>query len=235
MVPLSQVRDGACTNHDASSSRSQGRFVFADDRTAAAAFWQPRRESLGLAMLNDTHFPFYYSFREGNLYVLVWDASSAVLPEAQLAWAERMLTSPEAKQAGHRLVIGHLPLRSVGEGKDRVGETLAHADAIQALLERHRVTAYVSGHHHAWFPGRIGELDLIQLGALGSGPRRLLGQQQSSFQTITQLDFNCSTGERKEFTLDLSTEKPVQTLQLPVQIVDRQGRRVMRRQTWNYD
>jgi hypothetical protein len=127
--------------------------------------------------------------------------------------------------------MGHLPLRPVGQGRDRAGEVLADAGAIRSLLERHRVEAYVSGHHHAWFPGRIGSLDLIQLGALGSGPRRLLGQSRPGFQTLTVLDFFAATGRRRETSLDLRTMQPVPTALLPERLVDSSGRVLQRRST----
>jgi len=40
------------------------------------------------------------------------------------------------------------------------------------LLERYHV--HISGHHHAYFPGHRGQLELLHTGALGSGPRPLL-------------------------------------------------------------
>jgi 3',5'-cyclic AMP phosphodiesterase CpdA len=234
---LAPLRMGGCPfapamgNHDASSARAGGQYVFADDRTEAGRFWQPRRDSLGLELLDGSGFPFHYAIRQGDVVVLVWDASSAAVPAAQLAWAERLLASPAAREARHRLVMGHLPLRAVGEGRDRAGEVLADADAMQALLQRHQVQAYVSGHHHAWFPGRIGDLDLIQLGALGSGPRRLLGQSRPGFQTLTVLDIFTATGQRRETTLDLRSMKPVPRGQLPAQLVDRSGRVQRRRES----
>ena len=234
---LAPLRRGGCPfapamgNHDASSARSGGRYVFAEDRAEAARFWQPRRDNLGLELLDASGFPYHYALVVGELIVLVWDASSAAVPAAQLAWADQLLASPVARRARHRLVMGHLPLRPVGHGRDRPGEVLVAADAIQALLERHQVEAYISGHHHVWFPGRIGELDLIQLGALGSGPRRLLGQNRPGFQTLTLLDFFAGTGERRETTLDLRSLKPVPPEQLPDQLVDRGGRVLRRRQS----
>ena len=221
----------AMGNHDASSARSGERYVFAADRAAAARFWQPQRDNLGLELLDGTGFPYYYALVVGEIVVLVWDASSATVPAAQLAWADQLLASPEVRRARHRLVMGHLPLRPVGQGRDRNGEVLGAADAIQALLERHRVEAYISGHHHAWFPGRIGALDLIQLGALGSGPRPLLGQKHPAHQSLTLLDFYPDTEQWQEITLDLRTMKPVSPRSLPVQIVDRDGRVLRRRQT----
>ena len=54
-------------------------------------------------------------------------------------------------------------------------------------MENGRVQAYISGNHHAWFSRRRGQLDLLPLGALGSGPRSLLDGEAPAQQTFTLL------------------------------------------------
>jgi hypothetical protein len=218
----------AMGNHDASSARSGGRFAFADDRAEAARFWGDRQGALGLDFVDAAGFPFHYAVRRGDLLVLVWDASSATVPAAQLAWAEKVLSGPAARTARRRLVMGHLPLRPVGVGRDRPGEVLERADALRALMERHGVEAYVSGHHHAWYPARLGGLTLYHLGALGSGPRRLLGQSAAPFQTLTVLDLFLAQGRSTVTTVDLRSVRAVDPRSLPASLVDRQGRVLQR-------
>lgn len=219
----------AMGNHDASGARSAGAFLFADDRAAAARFWGARRDSLGLDFVDAGGFPFHYAFRQRDLFVLVWDASTATVPAAQIAWAERQLASAAAQEARRRLVMGHLPLRAVAQGRDRPGDVLAGSEALRALLERHGVEAYVSGHHHAWFPARLGHLDLYQLGALGSGPRRLLGQSAAPFQTLTVLDLFLAAGHSRLTTYDMRTGTPFDAARLPATITDSSGRTLSRR------
>jgi hypothetical protein len=231
---LSPLRRRGCPfapaigNHDASSLRREGRFVFAEDRRQASRFWQPRRDSLGLRLVDGGDFPYRYALRLGPLLLLVWEASSAALPPGQAAWAEAVLSAPPARGARHRLVMGHLPLRPVGAGRDSPGEVLADAARLQALLERHGVQAYVSGHHHAWFPARLGRLDLFHLGAAGNGPRRLLGQGRPTPHTLTVLDLMAG-GPIRATTLDLETLRPLDPGQLPGRLVDRRGRVLLRR------
>ncbi|MEB3321283.1 MAG: metallophosphoesterase [Synechococcaceae cyanobacterium] len=213
-------------NHDASGALSGGRHVFADDRAEAGRFWGQRRDALSLAFVDAGGFPFHYALLQNDVFLLVWDASTATVPQTQLLWAERMLASPAARAARRRLVMGHLPLRAVGRGRDNGGDVLARPDALQALMERHDVEAYVSGHHHAWFPGRIGSLDLYHLGAMGSGPRRLLGSSEAPFQTLTVLDLFHAAGRTVATTLDLRTLTPVDPGRLPRRITDRTGRSV---------
>ena len=175
-------------NHDASGSRSGGGYTFALDRQEAQRFWTPRRDVLGLQFVDASRFPFAYSLLQDDMFLLVWDASAAVVPREQLEWARRSLASAAARGAKVRLVMGHLPLRAVAQGRDGAGEVLRTPEAIQQLLEEGRVQAYVSGHQHAYAPRRQGQLDLLALGALGSGPRRLLGSTAAPRHTLTLID-----------------------------------------------
>jgi hypothetical protein len=215
-------------NHDASGSRSAGRYSFALDRQEAERFWWPRRERLGLRFVDASRFPFAYSVLQHDLFLLVWDASATQLPAEQLAWAERSLASPAAQSARVRLVLGHLPLQPIAQGRSRPGEGLQQADALQRLLERHNVAAYISGHHHAFFPGRSGSLDLLALGALGDGPRRLLGWSRPPRHTLTLIDWFWAAGAgrpaRRVYTsYDMTSLRRIQPDELPERIVTPAG------------
>jgi len=122
--------------------------------------------------------------------VLVWDASNEEIAQSdeQLRWIDQALSSPEARGAGMRFVLGHLPLYAVAEGRNRRGEVLAQPDSLRAILERHRVHTYISGHHHAYYPGRRGQLELLHTGALGQGPRPLIGSDEEPFPSVTLLE-----------------------------------------------
>ncbi len=198
----------AVGNHDGSPG-------FRADREAVQRFWTPRRQALGLRFVDRGLFPFHYSVLQNEVFWLVWDASSSRIPAEQLAWARRQLASPAARQARLRLVVGHLPLFGVSQGRDRPGEVLDRAAEVQALLEEGRVQAYISGHQHAWFPARRGSLDLIQLGALGSGPRRLLQGSLPPQQTTTTLDIDWGKGSLVETAYAVGTGQEVAWSRLP--------------------
>ena len=201
-------------NHDASPG-------FAADRQAARRFWTPRRQALGLQFVDTADFPFHYSVLNNDVFWLVWDASSSSIPAAQLSWARRQLASPAARQARLRLVMGHLPLAGVSQGRDRPGEVVEQPAAVQNLLEEGRVQAYISGHQHAWYPARRGQLDLIQLGALGSGPRRLLQGNLPPQQTTTTLAIDWTQGTLTESTYAVATGQPVAWTRLPARLEGR--------------
>ena len=206
----------AIGNHDGSPG-------FPGDRAAVGRFWTPMRSRMGLGFMDASQFPFRYSVLQDGIFWLVWDASSARVPEDQLIWARRQLASAKAQTARARFVVGHLPLVGVGHGKDRPGEVLDRGSALQALMENGRVQAYISGHHHAWFSSRRGQLDLIQLGALGSGPRRLLEGGAPAQQTFTLLEIDGRRGAINETTYAVSSGQPLSWVTLPPRLNTRAG------------
>jgi hypothetical protein len=211
-------------NHDASGSlMPDGQYRFARDRAAAAAYWQRTQGSLGLDWIDRRDFPFYYSLRlrdasGRSVYLLVWDASTARMPAAIAERADRDLASPVAQGAALRLVMGHMPFYPIAPGRDTPGNYLEAGDRWVSLLQRHRVAAYLSGHHHAYFPARIGTLDLLHLGNLGDGARPLLGRDRPLGQTITLLDLFLDRGAIQRTTYDLVNGTPLDERQLPAQI-----------------
>jgi hypothetical protein len=207
----------AVGNHDGSPG-------FEADRAAVRRFWAPRHQAIGLRFVDPGDFPFHYSALQNEVFWLVWDASSGRIPASQLSWARQQLASKQAQQAQLRLVVGHLPLVGVSQGRDRAGETLEQAAAVQSLLEQGRVQAYISGHQHAWFPARRGQLDLIHLGAMGSGPRRLLQGAIPPQQTYTTLDINWQDDSLLETTYAVASGQPVAWSRLPTTLMGRGGR-----------
>jgi hypothetical protein len=188
-------------NHDASAYPAHQR-----DRAFAVAHWRAAQRHPGVAFVDSTYFPLYYSFRQGPLFVVAWDATSAIMPQdtTMMRWLHAQLGSDAARRAPFRLVLGHLPLHAVAEGRDRPGEVLESPESLRALLERYEVHSYISGHHHAYYPGRRGALELLHTGALGDGPRPLLGRVEPSPRTVTILDFNGLSGTVANTTYEVS-------------------------------
>ncbi len=221
-------------NHDGSGAKRQGRFWFERDRALASDYWNGINPDL--PFVDRAQFPFYYSFLQDEVFYLVWDASTAELGDQQLAWVESQLSSEVAQEAKARLVIGHLPLYPVAVRRDRPGEFLNDADQLQQLLEKYDVHTYISGHNHAYYPGETGQLDLLYSGALGGGPRQLLGSEAEPFKTLTVVDLfleeqASSTGKvRKVYqTYRLPEMTLVDAGTLPGQIVSEYG--TVQRQT----
>lgn len=212
-------------NHDASGALGiQGGFLFANERELAAAYWNDPRHDPGLQFVDRAKFPFYYTFQQQNIFYLVWDASTSQIPPEQLAWVERALASPTAQAAKMRIVIGHLPLYAVAVGRDDPGEVLANAEQLGAMLEKYNVHTYISGHHHAYFPGHRGKLELLHTSALGSGPRPLLNSSLPPYKTLTVIDIELDSDRTIYTTYNMQTLQVVDHKTLPRLIVGPTGR-----------
>jgi hypothetical protein len=195
-------------NHDASGYPAHAR-----DQRLAQEFWRdPARRGQVPVHGDETGYPFQYAALESGVFVLSWFASYAEGPgePERLAWADSALASPAARDADLRLVLGHLPLYAVAQQRDRRGEVLAEPDRLREVLERRNVDAYLSGHHHAWYPGRRGGLDLLHAGALGQGARQLLGSDAPPMQTVTVIEVDRATGEMavRTYEVDAGAEVP---------------------------
>jgi hypothetical protein len=165
-----------------------------------------------------SRFPFRYSLRQGDLFAVVIDASSAGVPAEDWSWAEAQLASTAAREARLRLVMGHLPPFGVGQGRDRPGEVLHQPERLLGLMQRQGVHLYVSGHQHAWYPSRVAGVNLLSLGAMGSGPRRLLQGELPPVQTLTVLDLYRGRQQLVETTVELNGLRVLPVTALPPQL-----------------
>jgi len=204
-------------NHDGSPD-------FPADREAVRRFWNPLRPQMGLAFVDASQFPFRYSVQNHGVFWLVWDSSSATISDEDVSWARQQLTSAAAMSSEARFVVGHLPLLGISQGKDRPGEILRRWNKLQTLMENADVKAYISGHHHAWFSSRWGQLDLIQLGAMGSGPRRLLQGGPQPQQTFAVLEIDRQENSLTETNYVVSTGQPQPWGSTPKSLVTSRGR-----------
>ena len=211
-------------NHDASNLQHQGGYVYPVDREVTTRYWQTHQGDLDLQYVDTGDFPYYYSFKQNDIFYLVWDASSANVPANQVTWADQQLSSDAAQSAKFRIALGHLPLYAISQGRDRNGEFLNNSDQLQTVLERHNVHTYMSCHHHAYYPGYVGKLELLHCGALGSGPRTWLNRTDAAMQTMTVLDFFFDTGDTVYTTYNMNRMELVDTQTLPRQIVGPTGR-----------
>ena len=151
-------------NHDASAYAG-----FENERRVYAATWQARRPAV--EFVDDADYPFRYSFRVGSaLFVALDDTRIGALRAADRGWVEARLTEGANVQA--KLVFGHVPIHPFTIGRE--DEVLAD-DALEDLLIENGVSAFLSGHHHGYYPGRHRGLRHVSMACLGSGARPLIG------------------------------------------------------------
>ena len=210
-------------NHDGSGAVSNGEYKFQRDRDFASQYWNDPQHLPKLNFVDKANFPFYYSFEQNQIFYLVWDASTHKLDPKQLAWVEQTLNSKPAQQAQMQIAIGHLPLYPVAETKNKLGEYLAEGSQLQALLEKYQVHTYISGHHHAYYPGKKASLELLYAGALGQGARKLIGSDLPGQNTITMMEIDPQTALTSYQTYDIKTLDLIDEQKLPTQIVSEPG------------
>lgn len=162
-------------NHDASLK---------GDRVQAERYWAAYAPALNY--LDRAHFPFWYSFKVQNVFIAVLDASGPNVGTDQRAWLSAQLATPAAKSARFRLVMGHLPLAGVSREKNRPGEIIREAQALRQVMEQGQVTAYLHGHHAAYYPGKIGRLNVLSSGGIGG--RDYVGFPGTARSVVTVLD-----------------------------------------------
>ncbi len=204
-------------NHDASSALGiEGQYLFQQERDLAAVYWQDPQHNPGVRFSDRFEFPFYYTFEHGGIFFLVWDGSSSKIPADKLAWVEKTLASPQAQQAKMRILLGHLPLYGVAVGRDEAGEVMDNAEQLRAMLEKYHVHTYISGHHHAYYPGHRGKLQLLHTGILGSGMRPLLDSSLPPQKTLSIVDINFNLQALSTYTTyNMQTLELIETEQLP--------------------
>lgn len=154
-------------NHDGATSPR-----FALERAIFADEWQMHRPKV--KFVDDRDYPVRYSAVVGDTFFISLDATTVgALPDEQMHWLEAQLIRAQAYPS--RIVFGHVPLYAVSEPKKReiIGDP-----ALEALFNRYRVSAYLSGHHHTYYPGARGSLRLIAMPCLGSGLRTLIAAEQ---------------------------------------------------------
>ena len=222
-------------NHDASSQTTGSQYVFARERHQAETFWGRQKNRLGLEFIDAKRYPFQFSVKKPGLFVVVIDASSATVDQDQRRWLEQALASESRSSEDCCVVMGHLPLTAISVGRDRAGECIEDAIKLTDLMQRHRVDLYLSGHHHAWYPGELKKQRVLSLGAMGNGPRRLLGAQRPSDQSLTLIDLFPATKTVRETTFSLRTMKPISLGSLPTQLSSRSFPSLDRRDiSWAY-
>ncbi|RXJ50224.1 phosphodiester glycosidase family protein [Gelidibacter gilvus] len=170
-------------------------------------YWNESANKPDLNFVDDSHFPNYYSFVQDDIFFVSWEASSSVITEENLKWMDEQFQLPVAKNARFRFVMGHMPLYSVAQERDSKGDVLEHPEKLRALLERYKVHTYVSGHQHAFYPGKRGKLQLLNTGAAGSGPRSWLSQEWPPTNTITIMDLFYDSGDILYTTYEIKEKK----------------------------
>jgi 3',5'-cyclic AMP phosphodiesterase CpdA len=192
-------------NHDGS-----GLPAFALERERYARFWSGMESEI--TVLPGSEWPRRYAARLGGALVLGFDGTRpGPLPPEELAFVERMLAA-HASEAACTLVMGHLPMWPLAQGRER--EIIADR-ALLDTLHAHGVDAYLSGHHHVYYPG-VDDAGMLHLavGALGGNARAFSGERLRQPHSIALLE--CGDGVLETLALEAPDfERRVPDARLP--------------------
>ena len=176
-------------------------------------YWLHRNS--GFELIPGSEWPRRYAARIGDLLVVSFDGTRpGRLPADERAFVERMLSQHSA-DAPFTLVISHLPLWPLARGREK--DVLADGELL-ALLHRHGVDVYASGHHHVFYAG-LDEAGLVHVsvGALGGNARSFSGRQQRQPFSLARIEWRGERLEVSAFSAPSFAEK-IETADLPEQI-----------------
>lgn len=166
-------------NHDAS-----GYAAFAAERAIFVDQWSLSENMPAVEMIDASSYPLRYSFAHRGAFFLSLDATTiGPLDQEQRDWVAAQLDA--ARGYPVKIAYGHIPLHSVAVGRE---DEILGDDALEAIFRDHGITAYISGHHHAYYPGARDGLRLVSMSCLGSGPRPLIGTDGATPRALLQVD-----------------------------------------------
>jgi len=205
-------------NHDASAYPG-----YEHERQAYANYHQDHPSSL--TPQPGGQFPYYFAIEHQHVLLVSVDATrTGPLSPPQHEWLETQLQQPGAK-----ILFGHLPLQPVARGRER---DIVDDPDLEVLLGKYSVAAYLSGHHHAWFPGHRRGVNMLSIGNLGGNQRALIGTDQKTGFSFTLLDIDASGSMKVRAFAAPDFTEPVDILSLP-ESIGKGDRQLMRRDLVN--
>lgn len=190
-------------NHDASAGA-----VFMEERITFVEQWNRHRPKV--RFVDDSFYPLYYAFEIGPALFISLDATvTGPIDAAQRRWVHRVLERHSDKAT--KVVFGHVPLYPFSEEKK--SEFLGD-QSLEKLFAEHDVDLMLSGHHHAYYPGRRDDLRLVSMACLGSGARTLLGSDRTSEKSVAVIDIS-SDGEISVEAFEVEEHRKIERSGLP--------------------
>ncbi len=165
-------------NHDASGSSG-----FQLERDVYAEQWKKHKSNITL--LAGSNYPFNYAFNlKGVLFGSLDATLTGPLPAEQIQWLSKVLNTKGAKNVA-RIIYGHLPVWSLTTGRE---SGILKDIKLEQLFLDNDVNVYLSGHQHGFYPFVHNGQHYVGQAALGSGPRRLIGDEKRSPRSFTFIE-----------------------------------------------
>lgn len=174
-------------NHDASAGAA-----FFGERITFVEQWRQRRPDV--EFVDDRFYPLHYAFKaKGVLFVSLDATMVGPIDATQRRWLREVLQANSDARA--KVVYGHIPLYPVTQGREK---EILRDEKLEQMLNEFDVDMMIAGHHHAYYPGRRGDLRLVNMACLGSGPRKLVGEDEVNPKSLLLVRVSA----QDEITLD---------------------------------
>lgn len=198
-------------NHDASVYDRYHR-----ERRDYVRSWKEHRPRLHY--LDDEHYPLYYAFEmEGVLFVSLDATANGALDARQKRWLAELFER-HGDRYPRKLVFSHLPIWPFAQKREKGA---LFDEELETLLQANGVELYLSGHHHAFYPGYKDGLRHVSQACLGAGPRRLIGDDRVAPRAITLLEIPRQGEVKVTAFIGPGFDKPLDIRRLPERIVTR--------------
>ena len=142
-------------NHDASNGSS-----FKLERKIYRNNFKNTPSSIHFVDKSD--YPIKYAFSLQKTLFISLDATNVYLDQKQIAWLENILKNRHLYESV--ILYGHVPLFPVA--KNRENDYLRNSNLFH-LVKKYEVTMWISGHHHAYYPGQKEGIKFYSLNCLG--------------------------------------------------------------------
>jgi len=167
-------------NHDASLSKK-----FKLERQIYQQQWLNRVPQV--TFIDKTHYPFYYAFELKNILFISIDATTVGhLSKTQFNWLKELLMQSKNNYR-KTIAFSHLPIWPFAQNRERdiIGDP-----QLELLLQQHHVSLYLSGHHHAYYPGYKDGITHVSQACMGSGLRKYIGSSLRSKRGYTMIEID---------------------------------------------
>ena len=136
--------------------------------------------------IDTKNFPLNYAFSKQNTLFISLDATGLNLGIKQITWLENLL---KKYRQNYKWVVlfGHVPLIPVAVNREN---DYLRDQGLFNLLKRYDVSLWISGHHHAYYPGKKDGIKFVSLSCLGGGSRKLIGDTKISKKGILALSIS---------------------------------------------
>jgi predicted MPP superfamily phosphohydrolase len=166
-------------NHDGS-----GYPKFKNERDIYTQEWLKHKPNLEFS--DDSYYPIYYSFSFDDILFLSIDSTMVgPLSLMQLNFLDKELKKHHEKK--YKIVFTHVPMFQFNQSNPN--ESFFDQQLFE-LLKSHKVQLYLSGHHHAYYPGYYDGIHFISQSCLGAGAEKLIGSTTTSPRAITMIEFH---------------------------------------------